>query len=103
DHPAYQGVLSSDRARLRAQLAPHDAVLVVGAPAFRQTGLVPGRVTQPGTRLARVGDDADEVHRSPAELSVLAPIAPVIRELAAAVPQRETPPPDAHPAPTAPA
>jgi benzoylformate decarboxylase len=102
DHPAYQGVLSSDRSRLREQLAPYDAVLVVGAPVFRQTGFVPGRFTEHGTAIAVVGDDPDEVHRSPAELSVLAPIAPVIADLAAGVPQRDTEPPEPRPAPAAP-
>ena len=102
DHPAYQGVLSSDRARLRETLAPYDALLVVGAPVFRQTGFVPGRLTAPGTRIAVVGDEPDEVHRSPAELSVLAPIPALVRELAARVPQREAPPAEPRPAPAAP-
>jgi benzoylformate decarboxylase len=102
DHPAYQGVLSSDRRRLRETLSAYDALLVVGAPVFRQTGFVTGRFTAPGTALAVVGDDPDEVHRSPAELSVLAPIAPVVRGLAARLPQRDTPAPEPRPAPTAP-
>src|SRR5262249_59624282 len=103
DHPAYQGVLSSARDRLRDQLAPYDALLVVGAPVFRQTAFAPGRFTAPNTAIAVVGDDPDEVHRSPAELSVLAPIAPVVRELAARVPQRASQPPAPRPAPVAPA
>ena len=102
DHPAYQGVLSSDRGRVREMLGPYDAILVVGAPVFRQTGFTPGRFTSPGTRIAVVGDDPDEVHRSPAELSVLAPIPAVVRELAARVPRRETPPPEPRPALAAP-
>jgi benzoylformate decarboxylase len=70
-------------------------VLVVGAPIFRQTVFVPGRLTEPGTRVAFVGDDADEAHRSPAELTVLAPPGAVCRELAARIPAREasSPPP----------
>jgi benzoylformate decarboxylase len=102
DHPAYQGVLSSDRARLRETLAPYDALLVVGAPVFRQTAFVAGRFTAPGTAIAVVGEDPDEVHRSPAELSVLAPIAGVVRELATRVPQRDAQPPDPRPTPAAP-
>ena len=39
----------------------------------------PGRFTEPGTRIAIVGDNADEVQRSPAELAVLAPPASVCR------------------------
>ena len=42
DHPRFAGHLPSDRARLRAVLEPFDAVLVVGAPAFRQYAFVPG-------------------------------------------------------------
>ena len=104
DHPLYRGVLAADRPRLREALAPHDAVLVVGAPVFRQTIFVAGRFTEPGTRIALVGDDPDEAHRSPAELTVLAPPAAVCRELAARVPARDAPPPAARsrPAPPAP-
>src|SRR5262249_56275718 len=54
DHPLYGGVLPADRPRLREALAPHDAVLVVGAPVFRQTIFVAGRFTEPGTRIALI-------------------------------------------------
>ena len=80
DHPLYQGVLPADRPRLRERLAPYDALLVVGAPVFRQSRYAPGRLTEPGTRIAVVSDDPDEVHRSPAELAVLAPPAAVCRD-----------------------
>jgi benzoylformate decarboxylase len=102
DHFLFQGVLAADRVRLREQLAPHDAVLVVGAPVFRQTAYVPGRFTEPGTRLAVLGDDPDEVHRSPAELSVLAPIAAVLRGLAERVSARESAAPEPLRRPAAP-
>src|SRR5919201_1995421 len=72
DHRLFTGVLPADRPRLRETLAPHDAVLLVGAPAFRQSPYTPGRFTAADTRVALVSDDADEVHRSPAELAVLA-------------------------------
>ena len=49
---------------------------------FRQYRLLPGPLTEPGTRIALVSDDPEEVHRSPAELAVLAPPAAVCRELA---------------------
>ncbi len=103
DHPLYRGVLSSARPRLREQLEPFDRLLVVGAPVFRQTAFTPGRFTAPGVRIAVVGDDPDEVHRSPAEVSVLAPPGPAIRALADRIPQRDTAPPDARPVPPAPA
>jgi benzoylformate decarboxylase len=94
DHPLYQGTLPADRPRLRERLAPYDTVLVVGAPAFRQSGFAPGRLTEAGTRLAVVSDDPEEVHRSPAVLAVLAPPAAVCREVAGRLPQREAEPPE---------
>jgi benzoylformate decarboxylase len=103
DHPLFAGFLPADRPRLREQLAPFDAVLVVGAPVFRQSPYGEGRFTEAGTRLALVSDDADEVHRSPVDLAVLSPPAHVCRELAARIPQREAAPPEAFRRPPAPA
>ena len=94
DHRLYGGVLPADRPRLRDKLEPFDALLVLGAPVFRQSPYAPGPFTKPDTRIALVSDDPDEVHRSPAELAVLAPPAAVCRELGQRVPQREGPPPE---------
>ena len=69
DHPLFAGFLPADRPRLREKLAPYDALLVVGAPVFRQSPYAPGRFTDAGTRIAVVGDNADELHRSPADLA----------------------------------
>src|SRR5204862_5376763 len=46
--------------------------------------------------------NADEVHRSPADLAVLAPPAAVCRELASRVPARDVPPPQSFRPPPAP-
>ena len=94
DHPLYRGTLPADRARLRETLAPFDTVLVVGAPAFRQSGYAPGRLAEPGTRIAIVSDDPEEIHRSPAELSLLASPAAVCRGLADRLPARSAAPPE---------
>lgn len=102
DHRLFAGVLPADRPRLRELLEPYDAILVVGAPAFRQAPWTPGRFTAPGTRLALVSDDPDEVHRSPVELAVLAPPAAVCRELARRVPARDAEPPQQFRPPAAP-
>jgi benzoylformate decarboxylase len=102
DHRLFAGVLPADRPRLRETLAPYDALLVVGAPVFRQSPFAPGRFTEPGTRIAVVGDNPDEVHRSPAEFAVLAPPAAVCRELAERLPQRESSPPEPFRPPAAP-
>jgi benzoylformate decarboxylase len=93
DHPLYAGNLPADRTRLREALAAHDVVLVVGAPAFRQYPFHPGPFVEPGTRVAVVSQDAAEVHRSSADLAVLAHPASVCAELARIVPARTGPPP----------
>src|ERR671914_2320268 len=89
DHRRFAGYLPADRPRLREKLAPYDAILAVGAPVFRQSPYAPGRFTEPETRIAIVSDDPDEVHRSPVELAVLAPPAPVCRHLARRLPARD--------------
>jgi benzoylformate decarboxylase len=103
DQRLFGGVLPADRTRLRERLAPYDALLVVGAPVLRQSPYALGRLTEPGTRIAVVGDNPDEVHRSPAELAVLAPPAAACRALAERVaprnaiapePFRPPPPPE---------
>jgi benzoylformate decarboxylase len=93
DHRLFAGFLPADRPRLREKLAPYDAILVVGAPVFRQSPYTEGRFTEPETRIAVVSDDPAEVARSPAELAVLAPPAAVCRELAERVPARDGEPP----------
>jgi benzoylformate decarboxylase len=93
DHRLYQGTLPADRAGLRSRLAQYDTVLVVGGPAFRQSGYAPGRLTEPGTRIAIVTDDPEELHRSPAELAVLAPPAALCRAVAGRLPARDAEPP----------
>jgi benzoylformate decarboxylase len=106
DHRLFAGVLPADRALLRERLSPYDTVLVVGAPAFRQSAYAPGPFLEPETRLALVSEDPEEINRSPAQLAVLAPPAAVCRELAGRVEQRDTPPPVPFrrpPAPEAPA
>jgi benzoylformate decarboxylase len=93
DHRLFAGFLPADRPRLREKLAPYDAVLVVGAPVFRQSPFAEGRFTAEGTRIALVSDDPDEVHRSPVELAVLAAPGPTCAALAERVPQRDAEPP----------
>jgi benzoylformate decarboxylase len=103
DHLLFAGVLPAERRRLRAVLAPHDRVLVVGAAAFRQMSYEPGRLTEPGTRVAVLTDDPEEAYRSAAELVVLAPLPAACRELARTVPERQTAaPPERAPLPAPP-
>ncbi len=93
DHPRFAGFLPANRAGLRATLRGHDVVLVVGTAAFRQYPYEPGPLVDPGTRIAVVSDDPAEVHRSPAELSVLADPAAACARLASLVPGRAPAPP----------
>jgi benzoylformate decarboxylase len=102
DHRLFAGFLPADRPRLRETLAPYDAVLVVGAPVFRQSPYAAGRFTEPGVRIAVVGDDPEELHRSPVELAVLAPPATTCSELARRLPQRDASPPEQFRPPPAP-
>lgn len=88
DHPQYAGLLPAEREGLRERLRGHDVVLAVGAAAFRQYVYRPGPLVAEGTTVAVVSDDPDEVHRSAAELAVLAPPAAVCERLAALVPER---------------
>ena len=103
DHRLFAGVLPADRPRLRERLAPHDAILVVGAPVFRQSPYAPGRLTEPETRTALVSELPEEAHRSPVELAVVAPLAATCRALAHAVPARDAEPPQPYAPPPAPA
>lgn len=92
DHRLFAGHLPADRTRLRDILARYDLVLAVGAPILRQYGYVEGPLAPPGTRMALLTDDADEAHRAPAELAVLAPLPAFCAALAAQVPARTSPP-----------
>ena len=110
DHPLFAGHLPADRARLRATLAPHDLVLAVGAPVLRQYPFIAGPVRRARDDASpMITGDPAEVHRSPAELAVLARAgaasAPSSRAIAAAARGRgaasrlDVPPPPAPPAP----
>jgi benzoylformate decarboxylase len=103
DHPLFAGFLSHARDGLREQLAAHDVILSVGAPVFRQYTYVPGPLLPDGATVALVTEDPDEAHRSPAELALLAPPAPVCRRLAERLPGRDAQPPAGHQPPPAPA
>lgn len=109
DHPLWAGHLHWRRPLMRATLAPHDLVLVLGAGALRLYMYEPGPFLEPGTRLAVVSADAAQLHRSAATLAVLASPGPLVaaaaelvapRPFDAAAPPRHAPP--AAPPPPAP-
>jgi benzoylformate decarboxylase len=82
DHASFAGHLPATRSMLRRVLGDHDAVLVVGTSAFRQYLYEPGPPLPEGLIVAVVSDDPGELHRSRADLAVLAPPAAACKELA---------------------
>jgi benzoylformate decarboxylase len=102
DHPLFAGHLPADRVRLRKTLAPYDLVLAVGAPVFRQYPYISGPFVEAGTTVAMISNDAAEVHRSSADLAMLADPALMCAELARSVGQRDSVAPAVQP-PTRPA
>ena len=88
DHPQWAGPLPFLRSPLRDTLEAFDVVVAGGAPVFRQSSYEPGPFAREGTVLVVVSDDPDEVHRSPAELAILAAPDLVCAALAVRVAQR---------------
>jgi thiamine pyrophosphate-dependent acetolactate synthase large subunit-like protein len=93
DHPQFAGHLPEARGRLRDTLSPHDLLLVVGAPVFRQYTYEPGALVADGTRVVLVTDDPAEAHRSPVDLALLASPADVCGALLNGLSARPAPPP----------
>jgi benzoylformate decarboxylase len=102
DHPLWAGHLPWQRPQMRATLAPHDLLIVLGAAAMRLYIYAPGPFVEPGTRIAVVSADADQLHRSAAQLALLGPPGPLAAAAAEivsargydpAAPPLHTPPP----------
>jgi len=81
DHPLFTGHLPSSRGALRAALQGHDAILVVGAGAFRQYHYEPGALAEAQARVFVLTQFAEEAHRSAAELALVAAPAEACRAL----------------------
>ncbi|HTN78150.1 MAG TPA: benzoylformate decarboxylase [Acidimicrobiales bacterium] len=71
DHPAFAGFLTPARARLAEQLAPHDVVVVLGAPVFTYHVRTEGQVVADGTTLFLLTDDPDAAAFAPVGAAVL--------------------------------
>jgi benzoylformate decarboxylase len=92
DHPQFAGFLPWRRRLMRETLAPHDLVVAIGTNAFRLYLLEePEPMIEAGTQVAVISDDPADVHRSPAQLGVVAPVAATCAALAAAVEPRDAP------------
>jgi benzoylformate decarboxylase len=91
DHPLFAGHLAWQRTRMRATLAQHDVVLVVGTKAFQLYILdAEEPPVAAGTRVAVVTANANEAFQSACELAVVAPVAAVCAALAARLDRRPT-------------
>jgi benzoylformate decarboxylase len=99
DHPLFMGTLPADRTSLRQTLAPHDLVLAVGAPVFRQYAYERGPLVVEGTRVAVVTEDPAEAHRSVADLALLMAPPAVCAALLEEVPAGRGPAPERRPLP----
>jgi benzoylformate decarboxylase len=85
DHPAFAGFLVPERRKLAAQLAPHDVVLVLGAPVFTYHVHADGPFVAEGTQLLQLVDDATEAARAPVGTAVLTTLRPGVEEVLAAL------------------
>ena len=104
DHPLWAGHLHWRRPLMRAALAPHDLVIVLGAGALRLYMYEPGPYLEPQTRIAVVSADPEQLHRSAATLALLASPGPLAAAAAALLAARPFDPAAAplHTAPPAP-
>lgn len=85
DHDYFAGFLSAARSVVRTQLDPFDVIIAVGAPVLRQYNFEPGAMFAEGTQVVMITEDADEAHRSPANLAVIADIPSTLMHLNQAV------------------
>ena len=101
DHRLFQGHLAIERAGASEQLAGHDLVWLIGAPAFAFLTYTEAR--EPLAPLAHLSDDPDELSRSGAVLTVLGDVRAGLQALLSGSPLRASASPvlprDAEPAP----
>ncbi len=90
-HPRYAGQLPADRTRLRAALAAHDLLVVLGTAALRQYPFEEGALTPAGLPVVVITDDAAEASRSPVSLAVLADPVGVVEAVLPALGESSTP------------
>jgi benzoylformate decarboxylase len=64
-HPNFLGTLGTPIAVVRKQLAGHDLVIVLGAPAFRYHAWSPGSYLPDGTQVVMITADPDQAARAP--------------------------------------
>lgn len=92
DHPQFAGFLPPLRQPIADRLAPHDVVLVIGAPVFTYHVHVDGQYLAPGTRLFHMTDDPEQAARAPVGTALLSSIQLGMEQLLAQISEvRRTP------------
>ena len=85
-HPLYEGMLPPRNQAIRAALARHDVVLLVGCHAFMPHHYTPGPAIPPGVRVVQIDSDAAEIGRNyAADPGLVGGIRPTLEELAKAL------------------
>ena len=88
DHPQFAGFLPAWRDQIRDLLAPHDAILVVGAPVFTYHVEGSGPHWPEHARLMTLSEDPQHLAALPGGTGVLGDIAHGLADLAARVGER---------------
>lgn len=99
DHPQFAGFLSPFHDPLRASLAPYDAVLVAGGPAFTFHAEGDFPFWPDTARLAVLSSDPQELARLPGGLGVLGDVKQGLEALTGLAKARPAPPPHLRAAP----
>jgi len=89
DHPQFAGFLNAWRDQIRASLASHDAILVVGAPVFTYHVEGSGPHWPEGAALMSISDDPQHLANLPGGGGVLGDPAAALAALAGMVAPRE--------------
>lgn len=87
-HALFAGVLPANVSSIASALAPHDLVVVIGAPVFRYHHNHPGDYLAAGTKLVHISQDPAEIARAPFGDAYFAPVADSIDRLARHTRQR---------------
>jgi benzoylformate decarboxylase len=81
DHAQFAGFLVPQRTKLAAQLAPHDVVVVLGAPVFTYHVHAEGEFLNEGTALFQLTDDAAAAARAPVGTAIVTTLRPALETL----------------------
>ena len=93
DHPLFAGFLPPLRQPIADRLAPHDVVLVIGAPVFTYHVHVDGEYLAPGTRLYQMTDDPEQAARAPVGTAILSSVQLGMEQLLAQISEVRRPVP----------